>query len=75
MRGRQSLQPTVIAPFHKTIFITMKKTYLKPETELISIKFGAIMLTLSQTNADKDLPVLDKERNFVNFAEGNGIEE
>lgn len=53
----------------------MKKTYLKPETELTDVKFKAIMLTLSNSGADHDLPVLGKERNIVNFAEGSGMEE
>lgn len=70
------LSPAWIVPFlQNTNFITMKKTYLKPETELIPIKFSAIMLTLSQTEANPDNPVLGKERDFVNFAEGNGIDE
>lgn len=54
----------------------MKKTYLKPETELLDVKFNAIMLNTSPgSDADSGSPVLSKERNFVNFAEGNGIEE
>lgn len=54
----------------------MKKTYLKPETELISVKFNAIMLSLSNnTDADPAKDVLSKERNIINFADGCGIEE
>lgn len=53
----------------------MKKTYLKPETELISVKFNAIMLSLSDNYANPNDPVLSKERDAINFAEGYGIEE
>lgn len=59
----------------KHLFITMKKTYLRPETELISVKFNAIMLSLSNADADPAKDVLGKERNFINFADGCGIEE
>lgn len=48
----------------------MKKTYLRPETELLDVKFNAIMLTTSPGSpADSTSPVLSKGRNFVNFAE------
>lgn len=54
----------------------MKKTYLRPETELLDVKFNAIMLNTSPgTDADSTSPVLSKERNIINFAEDNGIDE
>lgn len=58
----------------KQIFKKMKKTYLKPETECLSVSFNAIMLSISGTNANSETPVLGKER-VINFAEDNGIDE
>lgn len=46
----------------------MKKTYLKPETECLDIKFDAILLGVSNdTNADSSQPVLSKDRIFMDL--------
>lgn len=51
----------------------MKKNYVKPETECLKVQFEAIMLGISETKADPSNPVLSKERQFINFAEDNGL--
>lgn len=45
----------------------MKKTYLKPETECLDIKFDAIMMSVSETPADSSKPVLSKDRIFMDL--------
>lgn len=54
----------------------MKKNYVKPETECLKVQFEAIMETMlgmSETKANPDNAVLSKERQFINFAEDNGL--
>lgn len=46
----------------------MKKTYLKPETECLDIKFDAILLGVSNdTKADPTNDVLSKDRIFMDL--------
>lgn len=52
----------------------MKKTYSRPETELLDVEIDSILLGTSNTSASSTTPVLSKERDF-DFDDDDDFEE
>ena len=43
----------------------MKKTYNTPSTEVVRSEVQALLITVSDGNADSNLPVLSKKNDFL----------